>query len=75
VARGRWVFQLSLTVLLRKLLEAPKSATAATRNEAPRFAMSAKEAAAAIAASIAETAEPEPLPDDELKAIIRDGRV
>ena len=54
---------------------APKSAAAATANEAPRFAMSAKEAAAAIAASIAETAEPEPLLDDELEAIIRGGRV
>jgi hypothetical protein len=45
------------------------------RSEQPRFAISAKDAAAAIAASIANFTPPDSLPDGELAAIVRDGRI
>ena len=55
---------------------APARPATATGTEAPRFAMSAKEAAAAIAASIAKyKEEPGYMPDDDLEPVVRDGRV
>jgi hypothetical protein len=55
---------------------APARPAAATGTEAPRFVLSAKEAAAAIAASIAKyKEEPGYMPDDELDPLVRDGRV
>jgi hypothetical protein len=53
--------------------EAAESAAAATRNETARPVMSASEAAAAIAASIAN--QPAPLPGEEMEAIVRDGQI
>ncbi len=55
--------------------EAARSAVAATGNKAHRFALSASDAAAAIAASIADVTAPELLHGEQLEAIIRDGRI
>jgi hypothetical protein len=55
--------------------EAPMRLAFAAGNQAPRFAISAAEAAAAIAASIAGPPEPGSLPGEELEPIVRDGRV
>jgi hypothetical protein len=60
--------------------EAANRAAAATGNDEPRFAQSAAEAAAAIAASIAGYEPPAPLHGEELEAeeleaIVRDGRI
>jgi len=52
-----------------------RSPAAATGNEAPRFALSASDAAAAIAASIADVTAPGLLPGEQLEAIIRDGSI
>jgi hypothetical protein len=57
----------------RATTEAANSAARAAGNEQPRFAISAKEAAAAIAASIADDAQQEPA--DELEAMLRAGRI
>jgi hypothetical protein len=55
--------------------EAAKAAAPPPQSEQPRFAISAKDAAAAIAASIANFTPPDSLPDGELAAIVRDGRI
>jgi hypothetical protein len=57
------------------LPEVTLSPAAATATEAPRFALSASDAAAAIAASIADLTKPDSLHGGELEAIVRDGRI
>ena len=44
-------------------------------DQTPRFALSASDAAAAIAASIAGTVEPAALPGEELEPVFRDGGI